>query len=84
MKYLGICKPLYKERGNAVSGLLDDNIERIHKEGRGEKSEEGYKSVYGGDFNAGGEVEGVGRIHGGRLRLRQDLRRHRLWIEYYY
>ena len=33
MKYLDICKPLYEERGNVVAGRLDDEIERIHKEG---------------------------------------------------
>ena len=43
MKYLDICKPLYKERGNFVAGLLDDDIKRIHKERGGEK-EEGYKA----------------------------------------
>ena len=37
MKYSDMCKPLYKERGNTVAGCLDDEIERIHKEGGGEK-----------------------------------------------
>ena len=36
MKYLDLCKPLYEERGNVVSGCLDDEIERIHMEGGGD------------------------------------------------
>ena len=39
MKYSDLCKPLYEEIGNAVAGRLDDEIERIHKEGGGEKEE---------------------------------------------
>ena len=39
MKYLDLCNPLYEERGNVVTGRLDDKIERIHKEGGGEKEE---------------------------------------------
>ena len=39
MKYLDLCKPIYKERVNAVAGSLDDKIETIHKEGGGEKEE---------------------------------------------
>ena len=31
MKYLDLCKPLYKERGNAIAGRLDDKIETINK-----------------------------------------------------
>ena len=30
-KYLDICKPLYQERGNFVSGRLYDDIRRIYK-----------------------------------------------------
>ena len=37
MKYLDPYKPLYKERGNVVAGRLDDKIERIRKEGGGDK-----------------------------------------------
>ena len=37
MKYLDLCKPLYEERRNAVTGRFDENIERIHKDGGGEK-----------------------------------------------
>ena len=40
---MDICKPLYEERGNVVAGRLYDDIERIHKEGGGEKDEEGLK-----------------------------------------
>ena len=36
-KYLDLCKPLYKERVNVVTGRLDDDIERIHKEVGSEK-----------------------------------------------
>ena len=43
MKYLDLCKPLYKERGNVVAGCLDDKIERINKEGGGDNDEEGSK-----------------------------------------
>ena len=43
MKYLDICKPLYKNRGNVVTRRLDDEIERIHREGGGKKEEEGSK-----------------------------------------
>ena len=56
MKYLDICKPLYKERGNFVAGLLDDDIKRIHKERGGEK-EEGYK---GDDDDGGNDDAGEG------------------------
>ena len=41
MKYSDLCKPLYEERVNVVAGCLDDEIERIHKEGGGKKEEEG-------------------------------------------
>ena len=37
MKYLDLCKPLYKERGNFVARSLDNETERIHKEGGGKK-----------------------------------------------
>ena len=36
-KYLDLCKPLYEEIGNVVARHLDDEIERIHNEGGGEK-----------------------------------------------
>ena len=36
--FLDLCKPLYKERGNVVDRRLDDDTERIHKEG-GDKKE---------------------------------------------
>ena len=36
-KYLDLCKPLYEERGNVVSGRLDVKIKIIHKEGGGKK-----------------------------------------------
>ena len=49
MKYSDLCKPLYKERGNVVAGRLDDEIKRIHKEGGGEKEEEGLKGDGGGN-----------------------------------
>ena len=53
MKYLDICKPLYKEGGNVVARRLDDETEKIHKEGRGEKEEEGLKGdIAGGIFVA--------------------------------
>ena len=35
MKYLDLCKPLYEERGKIVAGHLDDEIEKIDKEGEG-------------------------------------------------
>ena len=53
MKYLDLCNPIYKTRGNSVVGRFDDKIERIHKEAGGEKEEEGSKGDYGGDDNAG-------------------------------
>ena len=37
-KYLDLCNPLYKERGNVVSRRLDDGIKRSHKEGGGENA----------------------------------------------
>ena len=37
MKYSDLCKPLYEERGDVVSGCLDDKIERIHNEVGGKK-----------------------------------------------
>ena len=52
MKYSDLRKPLYEERGNVVAVHLDDEIERIHKEGGGEKEEEGPKGDDDGD-NAG-------------------------------
>ena len=57
MKYLDLCKPLYKERGNVVSGRLDDDIERINKDGGGEKEEEGSKGDDNGRDNDEGEGE---------------------------
>ena len=41
MKYLDLCKPLYKKIGNVVAGRLGDEIDRVNKEGGGEKEEEG-------------------------------------------
>ena len=35
MNYSDLSKPLYKERGNVVAGCLDEDTERIHKEGGG-------------------------------------------------
>ena len=54
MKYPGLGKPLYEERGNVVAGRFDDEIERIQKEGGGEKEEEGPK----GDDHDGGDNTG--------------------------
>ena len=45
MKYSDICKPLYEERGNVVSGSLDDEIERIHKEGGVRRSRRGWRET---------------------------------------
>ena len=61
MKYSDICKPLYEERGNVVAGRLDEEIEKIHKEGGGEKEEEGEK---GDNDNAreGEEREGAASL----------------------
>ena len=42
-KFSDLCKPLYEEIGNVVAGRLDDETKRIHKEGGGEKEEEGSK-----------------------------------------
>ena len=39
MKYLNLCQPIYKERGNVVAGSLDDDIDRIHQK-RGVKKED--------------------------------------------
>ena len=61
MKYLDLCKPLYEERGNVLSGRLDDNTERIHKEGEGKEEEEGLKGDNdSGNNNAGGGEEREG------------------------
>ena len=35
--YVDLCKPRYKERVNVVTGRLDADIERIHKEVGSEK-----------------------------------------------
>ena len=48
MKYSDLCKRLYEERRKFVAGFLDDDIERIHNEGGGEKVEEGSKGDGGG------------------------------------
>ena len=54
MKYSDLCKPLYEEIGNVVAGRLDDEIERIHKEGGSKKEEEESKGDDdGSDENAG-------------------------------
>ena len=57
MKYSDLCKPLYEERGNVISGCLEDKIERIHKEGGGEKEEEGTKRDDDDDDDNAGEGE---------------------------
>ena len=64
MKYLDLRKPLYEERGNVVSGCLDDEIERIHMEGGDETEEEGSKGDCGGDNAAreGEEREGAASL----------------------
>ena len=49
MKYWDPCKPLYKYKGNVVTGCLDDEIEMIHKERGDEKEEEGPKGDGDGD-----------------------------------
>ena len=56
MKYSDLCKPLYEERGNVAARCLDDKIRRIHKEGGGEKEEDGSK----GDGNNGNNEAGEG------------------------
>ena len=56
MKYSDLCKPLYEERGNVAAICLDDKIRRIHKEGGGEKEEDGSK----GDGNNGNNEAGEG------------------------
>ena len=83
---MNLCKPLHEERGNVVPGRLYDDIERIHKEGGGEKDEEGLKrdDDGGNDAGGGGVGEGEGCIPGGRLQQRQDIRRHCLQRYYYY
>ena len=63
MKYLDLCKPLYEERGNVVDGCLDDKIERIHKEGGGEKDEKGLKGDNNDDdAGEGYEKEGAASL----------------------
>ena len=63
MKYSDLCETLYEERGNVVARRLDDKIERINKEGGGEKEEEGSKGDYnGGDKDAGEGYEREGDI----------------------
>ena len=58
---MDLCKPLYEERGKSVARRLDDEIERIHKEGGDEKEEEGSKrDDDGGDDGAGGGEEREG------------------------
>ena len=51
-----ICKPLYGEIGNVVTGRLDDETKSIHKEGEGENEEEGSKR----DDNGGSGDMGEG------------------------
>ena len=55
MKYLDPCNPLYEERGNFVTGRLDEEIERIHKDGGGEKEVEGSKGDDDDGDTGGGE-----------------------------
>ena len=58
-KYSDLWKPIYEERGNVVAGCLDNEIERIHKEGGGKKEEERSKrDDGGGDAGEGEEMEG--------------------------
>ena len=45
MKYFDICKPLYEERGNVVTGCLDDDIEKIRKERGGKKGRRGRRET---------------------------------------
>ena len=44
-----------KERGKFIARYLDDKIDRIHKEGGGEKEEEGSKADTDGGNNDTGE-----------------------------
>ena len=44
-KYLDLCKPLCEERVNVIAGRLYDEIDSIHKEGRGKKEEGGRREV---------------------------------------
>ena len=69
MKYSDICKPLYEERGNVVSRILDDEIERIHKGGGGKKEYDGVKGRRQRHQQRcwGGIGERWGRIPGGCL-----------------
>ena len=55
---MNLCNPLYKERGKVVSGSLDDEIERIYKEGGCKKEEEGSKRDNGVGSNDAGEGGG--------------------------
>ena len=57
---MDLCKPLYEERRKSVAGRLDDEIERIHKEGGDEKEEEGLKRDDHGGNNMGGGGGGRG------------------------
>ena len=64
-KYLDLCKPLYEERQNVVTGCLDDEIEKVHKEGGDEKEEGGSKGDDGGgngDVREGEEREGAASL----------------------
>ena len=61
MKYLYPCKTLFEERGNVVNVRLDDDIERIHKEGGGKKEVEGSKGDDDGSDDDGGDGD-VGEV----------------------
>ena len=52
-KFSDPCKPLYEERVNVFTGSLGDEIKIIHKEGGGEKEEEGSKRDDAGGNDAG-------------------------------
>ena len=61
-KHLDLCKPMYKDIGNVVARCLYDYTKSIHKEGRGEKEEEGLKrddDDSNDDMGEGEEREGA-------------------------
>ena len=67
MKYLDLCKPLYKKIGNVVAGRLGDEIDRVNKEGGGEKEEEGSNGDNSGikkNTGEGEEREGAASLEG--------------------
>ena len=68
MKYSYPRKTIYEERGNIAAGSLDDKIERIHKQGRVQKEEEGSK----GDDDGGNDDAGEGEEREGAAYLEDD------------